>query len=656
MFKNALIILGLLISSSVCAQQLNHKQGEILVQLSNEIRDVQTYFNQKKLQKSENLLVNVDKCISKSMNIWLIEFDFTTINENTLLASIRNEKEVLNAQFNHLIQPRNIPNDPLIDQQWQFINDGLNGGNPAADLEAELAWDITTGGVTVNGDTIVIVALDDGVDLHHPDLRDNLWRNHQEIPYNGIDDDENGYIDDVHGWNARQGNGNVGSGGTHGTPVIGVMGAKGNNGIGVTGVNWDVKVMMVKTDLYVDEATIITGYGYPLELRKLYNETNGEKGAFIVATNASWGLDNGWPTDAPIWCALYDSLGTVGILNCGATINKSIDIDREGDLPTTCPSNFLLSVTNLNKKGEKVFRAGFGKEHIDLGAFGEAAYTIHNNNQYGTFNGTSGATPLVTGAIGLLYSAPCPNFGDMVKENPANAALYIRELILQGVKPNKFLDSLTATGGQLNLNNSLQLLMDNCGNCAVPFITNCACFPPIYVEQIDTNLTTLRIAWESKSSTDEYEVTLTKIGQNKPIRINTIDNAVKFSALEACSEYEVSIQSFCVGNGSQLSKKFKFITACNISSKALPLDLERLTLFPNPMIDYLKIDFSLFENSDMEIGIYDASGKMQITKQFIDMSAEHHLLQIPMNHLAQGIYLIHIQTKKGSVSRKILKL
>ena len=146
-----------------------------------------------------------------------------------------------------------------------------------------------------------------------------------------------------------------------------------------------------------------------------YDETEGAEGAYVVATNASWGLTGGQPADSPIWCDLYDVLGANGILNMGATANQNLDIDVVGDLPTACPSDFLISVTNLNDNDQKVTAAGFGSSTIDIGAYGEGAFTTTIGGGYGTFAGTSAATPAVSGAVGLLYSAPCAAFGELLE-------------------------------------------------------------------------------------------------------------------------------------------------------------------------------------------------------------------------------------------------
>ncbi|WP_299228721.1 S8 family peptidase [uncultured Psychroserpens sp.] len=396
------------------------------------------------------------KLISKALNIWQIRL-LPSITENNAINAFYRSKNILVAQKNHKVTTRlNIPNDQLINQQWQYFQ--MSDG----DIDAGEAWDVTTGGTTLNGNLIVAAVLDDGHDIDHEDFGDNIWINEVEIPDNDLDDDQNGYVDDYLGWNTVANDGNI-AGGSHGTPVAGIIGAKGNNGIGVAGVNWDVKLMIIRNDFDTNEAEVIEAYSYALDARILYNQTNGTEGAFIVATNASWGVDFGNPANAPLWCALYDTLGQNGILSCGATINGNFDVDIVGDLPTACPSEYLISVTNTNINDIKVTDAGYGVQTIDLGAPGEGAFTTSWNNGYGGFGGTSGATPHVTGTIALLYSAPCQELADLADNDPAEAARIVRDLILDNVDSNLSLNGITTTGGRLNVNNAVQALMANCG-------------------------------------------------------------------------------------------------------------------------------------------------------------------------------------------------
>src|SRR5690606_17737198 len=132
----------------------------------------------------------------------------------------------------HLLTERQtIPDDPQFFQQWHWVNDGSGNGTFDADVDADLAWDITTGGTTIQGDEIVVCVME-GANRNHEDLQGNLWFNPYEIPGDNIDNDNNGYIDDIGGWNNAQNNGNIPTSG-HGTAVSGMIGAKGNNNLGV---------------------------------------------------------------------------------------------------------------------------------------------------------------------------------------------------------------------------------------------------------------------------------------------------------------------------------------------------------------------------------------------------------------------------------------
>jgi len=354
------------------AQKLDYVLGEIIVQLpQNQSHRI--------LEKSINDNMNLrsparyNQLMSTPMNLWTVTVNPNIDNENQLLKTLKNSPHVLKAQRNHITQERATPNDTRFANQWQYINDGAGGGSVNADLDMDLAWDIATGGITTAGDTIVVCVVDDGLNLSHPDMQGNMWVNHDEIPNNNIDDDNNGYIDDYQGWNAESGSGSLGNDGSHGTPVTGIIGARGNNELGVAGTNWDVKVMTVVGGS--PESVALASYAYAYSHRRTYNETNGADGAFVVATNSSWGIDRGQPEDAPIWCEFYNLMGEEGIISCGATANANFDIDVEGDLPTACSSDYLISVTNLERNDQLNSSAGYGLRTIDLGAYGEDTYT-----------------------------------------------------------------------------------------------------------------------------------------------------------------------------------------------------------------------------------------------------------------------------------------
>ncbi len=529
------------------AQRLNHVLGDVLIQPVSGI-DIQNI--KKELQQFEgtNTKLEIINLVSKPLNIWKIHFDQNSINEFHFLRFLNGHPKIAVAQFNHLVKMREtIPNDAFFAEQWQYINDGSNGGTIDGDIDADLAWDITTGGVTALGDTIVAAVLDDGIDLNHEDFGDNLWVNHAEIPNNGIDDDNNGYVDDYRGWSIISNDDNI-TGGGHGTPVAGIVGAQGNNDIGVSGVNWDVKIMVIKNNFNTNEAAVLEAYSYALEARIKYNQTNGAEGAFVVSTNASWGVDFGDPADAPLWCGFYDTLGEAGIISCGATINGNQNVDEVGDLPTACPSDYLIAVTNMDRTDNKVSGAGFGAMTIDLGAHGADAYTTANGNSYNGFGGTSGATPHVTGAIALLYSNPCANLISLAKSNPGQAASFVRQYIFDGVDPNNSLEGITTTGGRLNIFNSLQLVMNDCSPC-----------PPAYSLGTENLIdVSTDLVWSDGVFADSSNLRWRAVGAASWNEVLNASSPLSIDNLTACTDYEFQIDGICESENSGYSESFIF--------------------------------------------------------------------------------------------------
>lgn len=403
--------------------------------------------------------IQIKRILSGRLNIWLIGWDDKLIGVEKTLTEIKNHPAVALAQFNHSgIKMRGVPNDSLFSNQWDMLNDGNNGNVAGADISAPEAWDIATGGVTAKGDTIVVAVIDGGFDLNHPDL--DFWKNRNEIPGNTIDDDNNGYADDYDGWNSIDNNGDVGYSGfwdQHATHVSGTVGAKGNNNIGVAGVNWNVKILPVSGSSS-NEAEVVAAYGYILEMRARYDSSNGVAGAYIVSTNSSFGVDYGQPADYPIWCAMYDSMGKYGIVSAGATINSNVDVDAQGDIPTACPSGFLISVTNTNSSDQKVSGAGYGLTTIDIGAPGDDIWSTVPPGDYegNNWTGTSMATPHVAGAIALMYSAACDSIFNEYSGNRQGLALLMRDLLLStGYDSIPSLQGKTVTGGRLNLHKAL---------------------------------------------------------------------------------------------------------------------------------------------------------------------------------------------------------
>ena len=397
---------------------------------------------------NSNVGIVPKRLLSRRLNIWLFEIADKGKSREMKMERLSRNPDVRVIQNNHtnIVLREAVPNDTYYSMQWA----------PAI-MQLPQAWDaFTTGGVTATGDTIVVAVIDGGVYMNHEDL--NFWKNTIEIPNNGIDDDDNGYIDDYHGWNAYNHNGIVPSN-NHGTHVSGIIGAVGNNDQGVCGVNWNVKIMPVGGSSG-NESVVVEAYSYVLEMRAKYNETNGEEGAFVVATNSSFGVDYGNPDDYPIWCAMYDEMGAVGILSCGAGPNLNVNVDQVGDVPSACPGEYLIGVTNTNSADEKYPGAGYGIENIDIGAPGTSIYSTTTSG-YGNMTGTSMATPQVTGTVALMYAAMPEEMVQACKNDPASFSLSVRQALFDGADNLPSLDGLVASSRRLNAYGAIESLLNN---------------------------------------------------------------------------------------------------------------------------------------------------------------------------------------------------
>lgn len=456
--KSALLLLGLLVFTCTARGQSDFKipsgrqPGELLVQLADEA-DVQRVVAALRQADGRASTLFLKKTVAASWHIYLLGFDEATADADALWSLALHTPGIRTAQWNYLVEDRNIPNDPRWSQQ---IDMSL--------IRAADAWEASTGGLTSMGDTIVVAVLEKGALLEHPDLVDNVWYNWREVPDNNIDDDNNGYVDDYRGYDVRLGGDGPGNVGSHGTSVNGIIGARGNNGVGVAGVNWVVKLMNFSN--VGDDAEIVTAYEYATKMRRRYNQSNGLEGAFVVVTNASFGRDFARAADHPLWCAAYDSLGAVGVLSVGATSNGHVNVEVEGDMPSTCPSEYLLVVNNvIAATGAKSPATGYGATSVDLGAPGDNSFTTSNAGtmaSYGNFTGTSAATPHVSGAVALLYSLDCDQLVSDAISAPASCARRVRDVVFNNVEHVASLDNITTTGGRLDLANCVNGVRQLC--------------------------------------------------------------------------------------------------------------------------------------------------------------------------------------------------
>lgn len=435
----------LFLSCTVLAISQSNKSissTNIIVQLKDDI-EPNTF------QQDFSKEITFQKTLSKRFQAFLF-----SVNDPTQfsLSNFQKHADVINANWDLHVEFRDtLPNDLLFPDQWDMQL-----------IELPEVWAVSQGGHTPAGREIVVAVIDHDFQTDHEDLLENIWTNPAEIPNDGIDNDGNGFVDDLHGWSFRDDSPIFQiKEDDHGTNVCGIIGAKGNNQIGLSGVNWNVKMMLLEFEL---TSQIIPAFEYILTMRELYNATDGEQGAFIVVTNGSFGLTVPVACETqPIWAAMYDHLGQAGILSVAATPNKYLDVDIEGDMPTSCPNEHLITVTNTDREDEKVYNAAFGKTAIDLSAPGRETTTTDPFLVYkNTFGGTSASAPHVAGAIALLYSLPCPDLEELMEKEPTKAALVIKNAIFNGVDQLPSLQGITTTGGRLNVNNSMRYLHNYC--------------------------------------------------------------------------------------------------------------------------------------------------------------------------------------------------
>lgn len=418
---------------------------ELLLQLSPNT-SVHSFIDQWNRSDQKSFL-SFEKVLSTRLNIHLISYRNEGSLEDNPLPLLKRQPQVLRAQTNHPIQFRTLPDDPLLSRQWSVEK-----------IDLDQAWDISIGGLTAVGDTIVVAVLDQGFDVDHEDLRNNIWYNLAETPFDGVDNDDNGLIDDWRGWNFSSDSPDF-IPSAHGTSVAGIIGAQGNNGIGVAGVNWNVKLMLFQIS---DVSHIISAYEYIIRQRQLYQLSNGREGAFVVATNASFGVDDVFCSEEPVWGSMYDELGRLGILTGSGASNQGENIDLTGDTPSTCESSYLITVLNTNELDMKESNSSYSTTYIDMASPGENAYTTKPSNRYGLFGDNSAAAPHLTGAIALLYAAACPELIEAYKRDPARTALLFKEILLESVDLIPGLEQYTATGGRLNVARAMALLENYC--------------------------------------------------------------------------------------------------------------------------------------------------------------------------------------------------
>jgi hypothetical protein len=341
--------------------------------------------------------------------------------------------DVRYAEPNFLLSVASVPNDPGFQQLWGLDNVGqlinFSFGTPDADVDAREAWDVTSGGGTVVG------ILDTGVDMAHPDLAANIWRNAGEncagCRSDGIDNDGNGYVDDWRGWDFANDDNDPSDDHGHGTHVAGTIGAVGDNGLGIAGVNWSARLMalkFVRADGSGTTADAIEALTYAAD--------NG-----ATVTNNSYVS----PDFSQAFADAVALTGERGSLMVAAAGNSGSSNDLSPQYPASFDAPSVVSVAATNNRDQRSYFSNYGRNSVDLGAPGESIYSTWPGGGYQYQSGTSMATPHVAGAAALAEAA-----------FPGSTPAGIKALLLRTVDPNAALTGKTTAEGRLNVNTAVR--------------------------------------------------------------------------------------------------------------------------------------------------------------------------------------------------------
>ncbi len=347
---------------------------------------------------------------------------------------LRSSPDVVFAEPNYYLYHTATSNDPYYTDGslWGMYGDATSPSNPYGSQAGE-AWAAgNTGSATVH-----IGVIDEGAMYSHEDLAGQIWTNPYD-PVDGIDNDGNGYVDDIHGWDFDGDDNSTydGKQDDHGTHVSGTIGAIGGNGIGVAGVSWNVSIITAKFLGRRGGSTTnaIKAIDYITDLKTRH-------GLNLPATNNSWG-GGGFSQ------ALQDAIeraNAADILFVAAAGNDGADIDASPSYPASYPNANIIAVASITSTGGLSSFSNYGATSVDIGAPGSGIYSTLPGNRpgsstYGSYNGTSMATPHVTGGV-ALYAA----------SNPGASAATIKSAILNSAVATSSLSGKTVTGGRLNV-------------------------------------------------------------------------------------------------------------------------------------------------------------------------------------------------------------
>jgi thermitase len=402
--------------------QRKYATGEIIVKL----QDQATQADLRALNARNDASVEED-LPSSDVNVVDLPQDLTV---QEAVQTYEASPDVEYAEPNFKLYPTATPNDPSFNRLWGMNNTGQTG-TLDADIDAPEAWNVSTGNPTT-----VVAVIDEGIDINHPDLKDNIWRNPDEVPGDGVDNDGNGYVDDINGYDFANDDASVydpdpitGKGDEHGTHVAGTIAATGNNGVGVTGANWDAQVASLKF--------LGANGGYTSDAVEAVNYAVKER---IPISNNSWG-GGGYSQSLRDAIARADAAGHLFVAAAG---NGGADgVGDNNDATPHYPSNYdvpnVISVAATDNRDALASFSNYGNNTVDLAAPGVDILSTLPGNRYGYYSGTSMATPHVTGVAALIKS-----------QTPTADDAQLKGQILQFVDKKSNLTNRTTSDGRLN--------------------------------------------------------------------------------------------------------------------------------------------------------------------------------------------------------------
>ena len=345
-----------------------YREGEVIVKYKSGIKKA-TVNSSSSAQGFKDV-----KTYSKLTKKNLITVLKSTKTTQEMIKILKADPNVESVSPNYIRQlDATAPNDPDFNQLWGMNNTGQTGGSSDADIDAVEAWDVTTG-----SSDVVVAVFDTGVDYTHTDLKTNLWVNQGETPDDGIDNDGNGYIDDIYGYDVAaditgNNDGDPLDVHGHGTHVSGTIGASGNDGFGISGVNWDVNIMTLKIfppGAGASDSDIFEAIEYV--------QTMKERGVNIVAINASYGGGGGDQADT--MNTAIKGLGDAGIIFCAAAGNDGVDNDTTPHFPSSYNADNIISVASTDHNDELSWFSNYGATSVDLAAPGSSILSTMKYN------------------------------------------------------------------------------------------------------------------------------------------------------------------------------------------------------------------------------------------------------------------------------------